>query len=406
MKQGRVHPDQGGRDRPEVAHDDGDRLVARLVLDAVADDPSLAIAGGQLGLGQAGHQLLAASSIGDQHLDREDRQVELVGDGVQALTAGDVDTVEDLAEHPGGGQAGEPGQVDGRLGMARTAEHPPFARDQGEHVPRPHQVARPRPRVDDRPDRPRPLLGADAGAARAMVHRHRERRAERGAVLLDHRMQIELPRPLGQDRHAELAPPVGDHEIDRLGRDAVGRGDEVALVLPRLVIHDDDHAPLGQGFECVFDFREFGVHHLHPNLVSFPPEAVRRTPARPLPRPQTRAKGLDAHRSPSTSGTPLVLILGNWSRFGPIFLREARQTGGCLDRARPLEDDGPRPRLSPVAGRVTPISTRQPDSSDSIPSSRASMSELASARNNRSSSNFVEEAVGWQVCRADGSVSP
>ena len=35
----RVHPHQRRGDRVEVAHDDGDRLVARLVLDAVADDP-------------------------------------------------------------------------------------------------------------------------------------------------------------------------------------------------------------------------------------------------------------------------------------------------------------------------------------------------------------------------------
>ena len=50
---------QGSLDGLEVAHDEGDRLVARLVLDPVADDPAVAIAGRQIGLGDAMNQLLA-----------------------------------------------------------------------------------------------------------------------------------------------------------------------------------------------------------------------------------------------------------------------------------------------------------------------------------------------------------
>ena len=247
----------------EIAHDHRHRLVARLVLDAVDDDPPLAVAGRQLGLGQAGDELLAAAAIGDQHLDREDRQAELPGDRMEPLAAGDADAVEDLTEHAGRGQAR-------RAGPDRRS--PRYARPGGA---RPLRCAT---SGNMCPGRTR-SLGLVAGSMIARTVRARssalmpvwhERwstgtvngRAERGAVLLDHRVQIELLRPLGHDRHAELAPPVRDHERDRLGRHAIGRRDEVALVLALIVVDDDHHAPLGHGFQRVFDFREFGGHDL------------------------------------------------------------------------------------------------------------------------------------------------
>ena len=162
MKQDEWIRTSGAGDRLEVAHHDRDRLVARLVLDPVADDPPPAVAGGQLGLAGAVDQLLAAASVADQHLDRDDRQAERRGDLVELLAAGDVDAVEDLAEDAGRLQAGEPGEVDRRLGVAGPAEDAPFPRDQREQVAGPDQVVGPGGRVDDRPDRPRPLLGADA----------------------------------------------------------------------------------------------------------------------------------------------------------------------------------------------------------------------------------------------------
>ena len=123
-------------------------------------------------------QLLAAAAVADQHLDRDDRQVELAGDRVQAVAAGDVDAVEDLAEDARGGQAGEPGEVDGRLGVPRAAEDAPVLGDEREQVAGADQVGGPRGGVDDRADGRRALLGADAGPARLVV----DRDGERGAV--------------------------------------------------------------------------------------------------------------------------------------------------------------------------------------------------------------------------------
>ena len=56
----------------------------------------------------------------------------------------------------------------------------------------------------------------------------------------DHQRQLQLVEPLALDRQADHAARVADHERHRLGRDLLGRHDEVALVLAVLVVDDDD----------------------------------------------------------------------------------------------------------------------------------------------------------------------
>ena len=63
------------------------------------------------------------------------------------------------------------------------------------------------------------------------------------AVLRDHRRQVEAPRVLGGDRHADQAAAVPRHEVDLFGRDEIGGEDEVALVLAVLLVDEHDHAP-------------------------------------------------------------------------------------------------------------------------------------------------------------------
>ena len=186
-----MQPDQGRLDRRQVAHDERDRLVARLVLHAIADDPAAGRNGGQVRLGDALDELLAEAAVLDQGLDRDDRQAVLAGDLVQLLASGHLDPIGDLAEDAGGRQAGKPGQVHGRLGMPRAAEHAPLLGHQRKEMAGSDQVVGPGGRVDDRPDRPRPLLGADPRAARPVIHRHRERRLVRRRVAVDHRAELE-----------------------------------------------------------------------------------------------------------------------------------------------------------------------------------------------------------------------
>ena len=77
----------------------------------------------------------------------------------------------------------------------------------------------------------------------ARVDRDRERGAERRAVLAHHHGQPEPLAALLGERQADEPAPVRRHEVDVLGRDALGRDAEIALVLPVLVVHEDDHAP-------------------------------------------------------------------------------------------------------------------------------------------------------------------
>ena len=101
----------------------------------------------------------------------------------------------------------------------------------------------------------------------ARLDRDRERRPEVGRVLLDHRRQLELVAALLGQREADQAAALARHEVDRLGRDLLGREDEVALVLPVLVVHDDDEPPGAQLLDRLARssrtaFREF-VHPAH-----------------------------------------------------------------------------------------------------------------------------------------------
>ena len=59
---------------------------------------------------------------------------------MQPFAAGDADPVEDLDEDPGGAEAGEPGEVDGRLGVAGAAEDAPLLGDERREVAGADQV--------------------------------------------------------------------------------------------------------------------------------------------------------------------------------------------------------------------------------------------------------------------------
>ena len=58
--------------------------------------------------------------------------------------------------------------------------------------------------------------------------------------------------------NADQAAPVLGHEVDGLGRHSVGRHDEIALVLPVLVVDDDDHLALADLVDRLRDRREPG----------------------------------------------------------------------------------------------------------------------------------------------------
>ncbi len=197
--------------------------------------------------------------------------------------------VHDLADDAGGGEPGEPREVDGGLGLSRALQDAARARAEREDVAGLDEVVRRRGRVDRDLDRVGPVVGRDPGRdALARLDRDGERGAERRLVLVGHLAQAELLAPLGREAEADQPPPVGRHEVDRLGRDEL-RGDrEVALVLAILVV-DDDHEPARADLlDRLLDGREDGVGCLgaHPRIV--PRRATRPTALARGPRAGAR----------------------------------------------------------------------------------------------------------------------
>jgi hypothetical protein len=62
------------------------------------------------------------------------------------------------------------------------------------------------------------------------------------AVVAAHQLQPELVHPLLRQSEADQPAPVGRHEVDGVGSRHLRRDDEVALILPALIVDEDEHA--------------------------------------------------------------------------------------------------------------------------------------------------------------------
>ncbi len=210
-------------------------------LTLITDDPPMTISSGQLSLRSPMDEFLAAASIADQH-HRHHRQV--IPDAIAcsfsrlATWMPSRISMRTPAGFKPASLARSPWPRCARRGGAL-----PFPGHQREQVAGPDEVVGRRGRIDDRPDRPGTLLGADAGPATDMIDRDRERRPVRGRVGFDHR----AVEPAGQVGMIGMQsrPRPGDHERDRLEA-AFGRDDEVPFVLAFLVIDHDQRPDPGR----------------------------------------------------------------------------------------------------------------------------------------------------------------
>ena len=154
--------------------------------------------------------------------------------------------IHDLAQHGGGIEAREPGEIAACLGVSGAREHAAGLRDRAGRR--------------GRAGRCRPARAAGAAATRIVCARSA---AEMPVVtplaasidtvkfvpcterfVRDHRREVEpLGVPFG-DRHADEAAPVLRHEVDLLRRHEVGGENQIALVFAVLVV-DEDHHPAG-----------------------------------------------------------------------------------------------------------------------------------------------------------------
>ena len=210
-------------------------------------------------LGDESHQLLVLAAVADQVRNGDERQVVLLGEGLEVSQPRHLGLVlgHDLAQHAGRREPGGPGQVDRRLGVPGTLEDAAAAIAQREDVARPVQVVRARGGVDQGGNGGGPVGGGDPGRRPVPeVHTHREGGALRLGVGRDHERQVEGIGPLGQQRDADDARRVGQEEGDVLRGRGFGRHDEVALVLTVLVVDHHGHAQLRDRIDRLLHLRE------------------------------------------------------------------------------------------------------------------------------------------------------
>ena len=213
---------------------------------AVAERRELAEGGGQLGLGLAADRGLGGAAVGDQVLDGDDRQAVLAGERDQlGQPQHPAVLARDLDDGAGRAQTREPGEVDGGLGVAVADQDAAGLGAQREDVARTHEVARLGRAAGQQLERGGAVGGGDAGGhavGGARVDGDREGRAHRLGVVLDHLRELEAVELVALHGRADQTAALAHHEGDDLGGRLLGGDDEVALVLPVLVVDDHDRA--------------------------------------------------------------------------------------------------------------------------------------------------------------------
>ena len=124
----------------------------------------------------------------------------------------------------------------------------------GEDMPGFHEIRRLGPGGDQGLDGAGAVMGGDAGGGPfAGFHAHAEGRFEGAGVVLDHLGYVQAVQAFPFEGRADEAPAVGGHEGDGFRRHMLGREGEISFVFAVLVVHDDHHAPLADGFDGIFN---------------------------------------------------------------------------------------------------------------------------------------------------------
>ena len=230
----------------DVAADQSD--VFDLVVDvAVADSAELAVPGGYPCLRYPLDVLFVLAPPLDEVGDGDQGQPMLVGEDPQLVGLGHrafVLLADDLADRAGRLQAGHPGQIDRRLGMARAAQDAAGLGTQRHDMARLGEVIGDTRRVGQQSHRGRPVRCRDPGS-HAMFGVDGDGVGGAVLVLVDcvHRQQTQPVADVAVQRNAEVPGGVADHERHQFRRGLLGREDQVALVLAVLVVDDDDGFP-------------------------------------------------------------------------------------------------------------------------------------------------------------------
>ena len=227
----------------DIAPDQGD--VLDVLVDAcVADRAELAVPRRDACLGDALDVLFVLAAPLDEVGDRDQCEAVLVGEDPKLVGLRHralVLLADDLADRTRRLQSCQPGEVDGGLGVAGPAQHAAVFGAQRDDMAGPGEVVGGAGRVGEQPHRGGAVRRRDAGADTLF---RVDGDGVRGAVLVlvhrVHRQKAKRVADRSVERHAQIAGRVADHERHQFGGRLLGREDEVALVLPVLVVDDDD----------------------------------------------------------------------------------------------------------------------------------------------------------------------
>jgi len=131
----------GGAAGAEVAADKGDVALAAVNLALVGDHAELAVLGLNAGFAGADNVALVAEAVADEFGDGKNAQAVLGTERDEVGDAGHFAVVaHDFADHPGGLEAGESREVDGRLGLAGADQDASLAGAEGKDVARTDEI--------------------------------------------------------------------------------------------------------------------------------------------------------------------------------------------------------------------------------------------------------------------------
>mmetsp|Transcript_23305 Transcript_23305/g.40404 ORF Transcript_23305/g.40404 Transcript_23305/m.40404 type:complete len:280 (+) Transcript_23305:3621-4460(+) len=203
------------------------------------------------------HEVVMAPAIGNQITDGPD--LEPVGFGVvhKIRQAGHLAIFfHDLADHTGRIVPRQTGHVTSRFGMASPHQHAALSGAQRKHMARRGNIGGGRLRVDRRGNGQGTIRRGNAGADTfAGLDRHGKGRLMTGRIVHRHHRQTQRFNPVGGQGYTDQSAPMGGHEVHRLRRGEIGRDHQIALVLPVLMINQNEHTAQPSLLDDLFDRR-------------------------------------------------------------------------------------------------------------------------------------------------------
>ena len=189
------------------------------------------------------HQGVHAQAVSHQIGDGGDLEIMDPGKGLQVRHAGHGAVIlHDLADHAGGRQPCQAGQIHRALGLPGTHQDPALSGTQGEDMAGTDHVAGLDVGSRRHLDGAGPIRGGDTGGhSGAGLDTDRKGSLKGRLVVLHHHRQFEAVDLVRGHGQADQTTTMGGHEVDRLRGHHLGGHGQVALVLPVLVIHQDDH---------------------------------------------------------------------------------------------------------------------------------------------------------------------